>query len=61
MVDADLITDAQLRQRGGGPDGVQQMAAGVDRVGQRGEMVVKLAVGDRVEQQPVGVASRSWT
>ena len=56
--DVDLVADAQRRQRGGCFDCVQQMAAGVDRLGQRVQGVVKLAVGDRVKQQTVGVCGR---
>jgi len=33
VVDTDLVADAQRRQRVGGLDGVQQMEAGVGRVG----------------------------
>lgn len=50
VVDAHLVADAQLGQRGRGVDGMQEMVAGVDRVGERGEVLVELAVCDRVKQ-----------
>jgi hypothetical protein len=51
VVDAHLVADAQLGQRGRGADGVHEMVAGVDGVGESGEVLVKLAVCDRVKQR----------
>ncbi len=60
VVDADLVADAQLGQRGRGADGVQEMAAGVDGVGESGEVLVKLAVCHRVKQRACGRDRRGW-
>lgn len=44
------IADAQLGDRGRGTDGVQQLAASVDGVGDRDEMLVELSGSDLLEQ-----------
>jgi hypothetical protein len=59
-VDAHLVADAQLGQRGRGADGMQEMVAGVDGVGESGEVLVELAVCDRVEQRARGSDRRGW-
>jgi hypothetical protein len=48
VVDAYVVADAQVGERGRGADGVDKVAASVDGVSERGEMVVELAVCDRV-------------
>jgi len=53
-----LVADGQLRERGGRPDRVQQMQARVGRVRQRVQAVVEFAVGDGVEQEPLGICGR---
>jgi imidazole glycerol phosphate synthase subunit HisF len=45
---AHAVADTQLAQRGGRAYGVQQVVAGVDGVAERGEVVVELAVSDRL-------------
>lgn len=55
-----LVADTQLGQRGRGADGVQEVVAGVDGVGESGEVLVKLAVCDRVKQRVCGRDRRGW-
>jgi hypothetical protein len=60
VVDAHLVADAQLGQRGRGADGMQEMVAGVEGVGESGEVLVKLAVCNRVKQRACGSGRRWW-
>jgi hypothetical protein len=50
MVDLYLVADAERGKRGGGADGVQQVLTGVDRVGERAEMLIQLAGHDGIQQ-----------
>lgn len=54
-VDPDSVADAQLGEGRCGAHGVQELAPGVDRVCERREVFVELAVRDRVEQQALGI------
>jgi hypothetical protein len=54
VVDAHVVADAKFGESGRGADSVQEMVAGVDGVGERGEVLVKLAVRDRVKQRSCG-------
>lgn len=47
------VPDAELRDRGCGADGVQQLSACVYRVSDRDEMLVKFAGSDLVKQVPL--------
>jgi len=49
VVDAHLIADAQFSKRVRRADGVKEVVAGVDGVGERGEVLVEIACCDRVE------------
>ncbi len=49
------VTDAQLGDRSGGTDGVKQLPACVEGVGDRDQMRIKLSRGDRVEQLTLGI------
>jgi hypothetical protein len=49
-VKADAVADVEHRQRLGRVDCLQQLLAGVDCVGDRGQVRVKLAGGDLVKQ-----------
>jgi hypothetical protein len=49
-VEADAVADVEHRQRLGRVDRLQQLLAGVDCVGDRGQVRVKLAGGDLVKQ-----------
>jgi len=51
VVKADAVADVEHRQRLGGVDRLQRLLAGVDAVGDRGQMGVEFAGGDLVEQQ----------
>jgi hypothetical protein len=50
VVEAHAIADVEHRKRLGGVDRLQQLAPSVDRVGDRGQMRVKLAGGDLIEE-----------
>jgi hypothetical protein len=54
-VDPDAIADAEASDSGRRPNGMQQLAAGVDRVRNRNQVLVKLAAGDRIEQLALGL------
>jgi len=53
VVEPDAVADVEHRERLGGVDRLEQIEAGVDRVGDRGQVRVELAGGDLVEQQPL--------
>lgn len=61
ILEPHAIADVQHRQRLGGADGFEQIEAGVDRVGDRVQVRVELALSDLVQQQPLrlGRARRS--
>ena len=57
VVEADAVADVEHRERLGGADRLQELVAGVDRVGDRSQMRIELTRGDLVKQQPLG---RQW-
>ncbi len=54
-VDADAVADHERRQGGHGADGVQEMLARVDRLGERREVKIERAVCDLLEQQALRI------
>jgi hypothetical protein len=50
VVDADEVADAKRGKSGGRANGVDEPAACVDGLGERGELVVELACGDGIQQ-----------
>lgn len=48
--DAHVVADTEFGQGGRRADGLQEMVAGVDRVGDSREVLVELAACDRVKQ-----------
>ena len=54
MVDPDAVADVEHCERFGRADRSQQLVAGADRVGDRGQVRVELSRRDLVEQQPLG-------
>ena len=54
MVVPDAVADVEHRERFGRADRSQQLVAGADRVGDRGQVHVRFPGGDLVEQQPLG-------
>src|SRR6185437_491026 len=55
VVEHDVVADAQLRQRLRGGEGLKQLTARVDRVGDRHKVRIELARGDRVKELSLGV------
>jgi hypothetical protein len=53
MVDAHFVAHAEDGERGRGADRQQQPSPRVDRLGERREVIVELAVRDRIEQRAV--------
>ena len=58
-VEHHRVPEAELRDRGGRTDRVQQLAARVDGVSDRDQMLVKFPRSDRVEQLALGILERS--
>jgi hypothetical protein len=54
VVDLHVLAGAEFGEGGRGADGVQEVVADLDGVGERGEVVVAVAVGDRVKQRALG-------
>jgi hypothetical protein len=50
VVDANEVAHFKRGKRGGRANGVDQVAAGVDGVGKRAELIVELAARDGVQQ-----------
>lgn len=57
VVDPHVLADAEFGEDGRGADGVQEVVASVDGVGERGEVLIELAVGYRVKQRARGAAA----
>jgi hypothetical protein len=59
VVDADAVADAELGESLGRVDRLQQIKAGTDRLGDRGEVRIEFASDDLIEQPVCRVAVRS--